>query len=263
MPTLDDHQSAKYSKILYLGDSSTGKTGSLVSLVEAGYKLRILDMDNGLDSLVAFARKQCPDKLKNVSFETVRDKFKATKLGPTIDGVPVAYTKAVDLMSKWSDGTIPSDWGEDHIFVLDSLSALGQAAYAWADNINPLAKDKRNIFFEGQKSIERVIAMLTSEQFKANVIIITHVQMKENEDTGITRGYANALGSALGPVIPRYFNTMIQAKSEGSGKSLKRTISTVSSAMVDLKNPVPFKLDQVLPLETGMKTIFEKLKEIK
>lgn len=263
MPTLDEHQSSKFSKLMYLGDSSTGKTGSLVSLVEAGYKLRVLDMDNGLDSLVAFVRKQCPDKLKNVSFETVRDKFKATRLGPAIDGVPVAYTKACDLMSKWSDGTIPSEWGEEYIFVLDSLSALGQAAYAWADNLNPLAKDKRNTFFEGQKSIEKVLAMLTSEQFKANVIVITHIQMKENEDTGITKGYANALGSALGPIIPRYFNTMIQAKSEGTGKNVKRTISTMTSGLVDLKNPVPFKLDQVLPLETGMKTIFEKLKEIK
>ena len=48
MPTLDQHQSDEYLKLIYIGDSSTGKTGSMVSLLLAGYKLYIIDMDNGV-----------------------------------------------------------------------------------------------------------------------------------------------------------------------------------------------------------------------
>ena len=51
MPSLSAHQSNDYVKLLLCGDSGSGKSGALASLVGAGYKLRILDMDNGLDSL--------------------------------------------------------------------------------------------------------------------------------------------------------------------------------------------------------------------
>ena len=53
MPKGSEHKSRKYVKLLYLGDSGTGKTGSLVSLVQAGYKLRVIDLDDGLDALTA------------------------------------------------------------------------------------------------------------------------------------------------------------------------------------------------------------------
>ena len=51
MPSLANHQSNEFTKLLIEGDSGSGKTGALASLVKAGYKLRILDMDNGLDAL--------------------------------------------------------------------------------------------------------------------------------------------------------------------------------------------------------------------
>src|SRR5262252_9685406 len=51
MPGLEDHQSNDFVKMLLIGDAQAGKTGSLVSLVKAGYRLRILDFDNKLDVL--------------------------------------------------------------------------------------------------------------------------------------------------------------------------------------------------------------------
>ena len=41
-------------------------------------------MDNGLDSLVYFARYQCPDLLANFEFETFRDIYRSTKAGPMV-----------------------------------------------------------------------------------------------------------------------------------------------------------------------------------
>ncbi len=90
MPTLTHHQSNEYTKLLITGDSGSGKTGALTPLVTAGYKLRILDMDNGLETLKQFVLRECPDKIGNVEFRTLRDKRKASPLGPVIDGQPKA-----------------------------------------------------------------------------------------------------------------------------------------------------------------------------
>ena len=54
----------KITKCILLGDSGTGKTGALASLVKAGYKLRVLDLDNKLASgiLPQVIKRECADK---------------------------------------------------------------------------------------------------------------------------------------------------------------------------------------------------------
>lgn len=253
MPTLDEHQSGDYSKLLYIGDSGTGKTGSLVSLLADGYKFKILDMDNGLDSLVYFARKQCPDMLRNVEFETIRDEYKASKAGPIIKGQPKAFVAALELLTKWSEIEDPNT-----IFVLDSGSAFGRSAFEWAKGLNPMAKDPRQWYFAAQQAVESTVAMLTAEQFRMNVMIITHVNYKELSE-GLNKGYANFIGSALGPIVAKYFNTLVMAESQGSGANTKRKIKTLPTGIIDLKVPNP-EVERELPLETGLSTLFKLLK---
>lgn len=260
MPALADLPSSKYQKLIYIGDSGTGKTGSLTSLVSAGYRVRVLDLDAGVDTLKQYVLKECPEKIGNVDYETRRDQYKANPvLGPQIIGQPKAFTESLKLMDTWTDGTKPSEWGENTIFVLDSLSNYGRAAYAWARGLNPSAKDPRQWYHAAQQGVEDTIALLTSETFHCNVIIISHVNYKEVVE-GVHKGYANAIGTALGPTIPRYFNTLVLAESSGFGKHVKRQIKTVPTGIVDLKTPITFKLDEALPLETGMATLLEKLK---
>lgn len=267
MAPLREHKDAALFKFIYIGDSSVGKTGSLVSLVKAGYKLRILDLDNGVGTLRSYAMKECPDQIDNVDSVTVRDKIKlgvsaiyGGKSGPVIDGQPKAFTQGLALMEKWDDGSVPSEWGPDYIFVLDSLSAYGKAALAWATGLNPSAKDPRQWFFAAQKGVEDTIALLTSEAFNTNVIIISHVNYKEVGE-GNSKGYVNAIGSALGPIIPRYFNTLVMAESVGFGKMTKRKIKTMPTGVVDLKTPVSHTIESELPLETGLATLVETMKK--
>ena len=114
MPSLSQHQSSTITKLLLIGYSGAGKTGALTSLVANGYKLRILDFDNGLDSLVIQCRQRCPDKLGNVEFVSVRDKLKGSSAGPIFDGQPTAFTRAMQLLDRWKDGDNdlgkPSEW---------------------------------------------------------------------------------------------------------------------------------------------------------
>ncbi len=257
MPALSDHSGSRFTRILYIGDSGTGKTGSLVSLMP-NYRLRFLDMDNGLDSLVQFAKVQCPDRLSSVDYETRRDKYRSTAAGPVISGQPKAFNDAMGLLTKWSDESDPSKWGPETILVIDSLSALGKAAFEWARGMNPTSKDPRQWFFMAQEAVEKVIMLLTSDSFETNVIVISHVNYKEITE-GVNKGYANAIGSALGPVLPRYFNTLILAESSGIGKNTRRRIKTMPTGVIDLKTPIP-TIEYELPLETGMSTLFKALR---
>lgn len=263
LPSLANHHAGKFAKLLYLGDSGTGKTGSLVSLVKAGYKLRILDMDNGLDVLRAYVTAECSDKLSNVDYETQRDQYKATPTGPKISGVAKAFVASLGLMTKWTDDTVPAEWGPNQIFVVDTLTGLGRAAFEWAKiftQVGAKGQDGRAIYGTAQQALENVLSLLTSEAFHSNVIVIAHVQFQEASD-GTIRGYANSIGKALGPIIPTYFNNMILARSHGSGKNVSRSILTAPTSMIDLKNSAPFKVDAEYPLGTGLATLFEKLKE--
>lgn len=255
MPTLDQHQSGQYTKAIYIGDSGTGKTGSLASLLADGYKFKILDMDNGLDSLVQYAKLTCPDKLVNVEYETIRDQYRSTKAGPIVKGQPQAFVKALDKLTEWSEIDDPNTF-----FVLDTLSSFGRAAFEWAKGLNPTAKDPRQWYFSAQQAVESTLAMLTGAEFKMNVLILSHINYKEVIE-GQHKGYVNAVGSAMGPTIPKYFNTLILAESSGSGTNVRRKIKTMPTGVIDLKCPSP-TVDKELPLETGLSTIVKALKEI-
>lgn len=267
MPALSAHKSASIVKLLLIGDSGAGKTGSLTSLVKAGYKLRVLDFDNGLDPLATYSKRQAPDKLANVEFRTLRDKRKGSQMGAILDGIPSAFADALKMLDKWEythDGTAvslgsPATWGPDCVLVIDSLTMMARAAYNWQDALNPAAKDKRQIFYAAQQAIENTIALLTSESFNTNVIVIAHIDYQTRDD-GTMKGFPTAVGSALGPKIPAYFNSMAMLKTSGTGQTLKREVHTLSTAMIDLKNPASFTMPSALPIDTALADFFQKVK---
>lgn len=269
MPSLTQHQSGEFTKLLLIGDSGSGKTGALTSLVKAGYKLRILDMDNGLDPLRVFVSRECPDKAENVEFRTLRDKRKATPAGSVIDGQPRAFIDALMMLDRWKyktasgeeiDYGIPSAWGPECILVLDSLTFLSDAAFAWREPLTPRSRDgkydPRAVYKDAQDAIENVLALLTGESFRCNVIVTSHVRYVDNPD-GTKKGYPTSVGSALSPSIPRYFNSTALCQTNPGGK---RTIQTVATAMIDLKNPAAFKMAPSMPIETGLADFFKTVR---
>lgn len=256
MPSLNTLTASTVVKLLLIGDSGTGKTGSVASLVKAGYAIRVLDMDNGWEALGAAIRRTCPDRLGSVEVESFRDQYVSSPFGPVIKGAPQAFVKAIKLLDKWNDFGPPATWGPGAVLVLDSLTFFSDAAYAWADAMNPSAKDKRQIYGAAQEAIEHVLALLTGPSFNTNVIVTSHIKFIDLPD-GSKRGYPTAVGQALSPTIPRYFNSVAACQTEIGGK---RTIQTVSTALIDLKNPNSFEMKKSLPIETGLAEFFEKLR---
>lgn len=269
MATLDNHQSNDYVKLLLIGNSKSGKTGSLVSLVKAGYKLRILDMDNLLDILKYMVRKECPEYLVNVESRVLRDKRKASAMGAVLDGKPSAYINAAKMIENWkykeANGTEvdlgpPADWGPDCILVIDSLSRLCDAAYDWMHMITPAGKsgqqDGRAVYGDAQDAVVDLLSMLTSEDMTCNLVVIAHVEYQDQPD-GTVKGFPQGIGKKLGPKIPEYFSSVVLY----TNKNGKRTLQTNSSPLIDLANPAPFAMEKEYPIETGLAQFFAVLRD--
>lgn len=257
MPSAADYSASRFVKMLLIGNSGAGKTGALTPLVKAGYKVRILDMDQGLDALINHVKDECPDKLGNIDYMSFRDQTEASSTGIRVRAK--ALVKAMQALEKWEDGSDPATWGEDTIFVLDSLTFLGRAALAWSKAANPSFKDGRLWYGPAQGVLEDTLATLTSEDFKTNVIVISHVDVREQKD-GTVKGFAMSVGEALGPKIPAFFNTVVLSETSGFGQKVKRRLKTFPTSLIDLKNPAPMKFEAEYPIETGLADIFKTLK---
>src|SRR5215211_7170167 len=170
MPTLEKHQSSEFTKLLLMGDSKSGKTGSLAPLALKGYKLRILDFDNGLDALAQAIKQKDPKALANVEFRTLRDERTSSPMGPIVSKAH-AFVEGVKMLDNWKyDGADlgkPSTWGKDVIAVIDSLTFMSDAAWAFREPLVPKSRegkyDVRAVYKDAQDAIESVLALLTSE----------------------------------------------------------------------------------------------------
>lgn len=265
MTLLANHQSAVATKLLLCGDSGCGKTGSLVSLVKDGYKLFILDFDNGLDFFVNLVRKECPDKLANVHYKTLVDEYGFGPSGAFVKKAD-AFTKGMNLIGKWKedDGTDLGGaytWGPDVILVVDSLSLLSRAAMHQTLALNNRLQTgpEQRDWNVAQTSVENALASLFSESVKCNVIVTAHVTQIEDAN-GIPQGFPATLGKSLSPRIPRYFNTMLYCKTSGVGANKKRIIRTAPDGTLMVKHSVAEGLPVELPIETGLSTFFKAAK---
>lgn len=268
MPKLSNHQSNEFTKMLCMGDSGSGKTGALASLVAAGYKLFILDFDNGLEPLKQFVLRDNPELIDNIEFVTLRDTIKAGAAGPVVTKAD-AFTRAIKLLDHWKykdddgnvvDHGIPADWGPDCILVIDSMTFMGDSAYNFREPLAVRGKDGqfdgRAVYGDAQDAVEGVLALVTGDNFCTNVIVNSHVKYIERQD-GTTKGFPTAIGKALSPEIPRYFNSVALFETVGN----KRTLKTAPTGLIDLKNPKPFEMLASYPIETGLAAFFAVLRE--
>ena len=271
MPSLDAHDPTQYVKGLLLGDPKAGKTGSLTSLVDAGYKLRIYDFDNLLGVLVNFVRKTCPDKIGNAAVQTFTDKLKGSDTPlkvagksvttyPLVDGHAKAFVTALKQFSYWKtpeeDLGDPASWGAETVLVVDSLTTMALAAYRYAQSFNPAAAEPQTYYFNAQQMVMNTISLLCSAQMQTNVLVLAHIDYDKNH-MGITKGFPRSIGSAINSQIGAHFNTVLLAETSGSGA---RTIKTKSTGIIDLANPLSVPVPDSLPLESGLATFFAAAK---
>jgi len=266
VPALINHHSSKTTKLLFVGDSGSGKTGALASLADAGYKVRILDLDNGIDVLrdLLTSGRYSSEAVANVEYVTITETMKniGGKLVPVKASV---WQNTTSMLSKWVDGSTDhgpiTSWDESTVLVIDSMTMLSDAAlfYILAMNGRLGQHPHQSDWGLAQALIENLLRMLYDESVKCNVIINCHIKPMGDEN-GPDRYYPNTLGKALPPKVGRYFNTVLLAQTSGRGQNMKRQIFTVSQGTVECKNTAPSKVAPSYPLETGLAQYFKAVR---
>lgn len=267
MPELGSNLEQLPVKMLLIAHSGFGKTGSLASLAAAGYKLHILDYDNGTEVLLGYLDKQY---WPNVEYETFTDKFKV--LGDkAMPLTALAWQQGIQKLDKW----ITAHNTTEHIMVLDSLTMISQAAFRHILYLNKRlgTRPYQSDFGEAQRLIEDLLAFLYSKDVKCHIIVNSHIsyiggpdpnadENKKDEQNSDTvkplQGLPTSIGKALSPNIPRYFNNMVVGKVVGEGSGALRQLYTVPMDLVPAKTSV--KLKASYPIATGLADIFKALR---
>lgn len=182
---------------LIVGYPGSGKTGALASLLDAGFKLRILDFDGNYQSLLAFAN---PKALHNLDIVTLQDKMAGSnqkgliaekgQAGPAQyvlpEGIPTAFNDALNLLTHWrykEDDEIidlgrPNTWGSDTVLVLDSLTAAAEASLLRAQkfhNRNP-GNMSFNVWGHAVSDFMRMIKLMRADSNKYHLLCLGHIR---------------------------------------------------------------------------------------
>ena len=257
MPTLDEHAETRVVKLLNVGDSKSGKTGSLASLARAGYNLYILDYDNGLDILVNLLHDD-RDTLKRIQYEALRDTIVTQNGLPRLKPLIHAYKDAGRVLQAWgAENFTPAD-----VLVLDSLTTFSEAAFNEALmlsgrlNQRPLLQDYGWL----ADSVKLFIEMITDPSLNCHVIVSSHIRYfaADEESQTQARGLPNAKGQEISRIVSRYFNSVVLTRSMGTGAATRRLITTKPQGVVEVATSNP-KTKDSYPVETGMAQLFKDL----
>lgn len=252
MPAFTDHPSSIRTKLLLVGDSGTGKTSSLATLANAGYKVNILDYDAGLDILKNYLT---PDGLKNVNYLTLKDDMtKAT-----------AWQRGRDIVFKgWKTETEDlgkvQDWSADTVLVIDSLTFMGDAAKHAAAALNgkPITGQlSQQEWGEAVRVVENFLDYITSDFVKCN-LVMTALPLPLEDDSGVSRLYPSAVTKAFSSMkVAKYFNNLFRVANRRDGTPYFRT---AGDARMACKNSAP-KI--IKPEEdANLAEIFKKLQGV-
>lgn len=284
MADLSNHQSSTTTKILVVGESSSGKTGALASLADAGYNLRIIDLDNGLDILSNMFRpgpngekpKYNPEGLARIKYKTFTEDMKLMGGDPVPTSAKV-WRAVMNFLENWSDGDEKlgpvTTWGPNDILVIDSFTMLSNAALWFIQALNGrLGKsggfDGQRDVGEAQARLEHFLQWMYSTAVKCNVVCISHVVytndfgQSPNRETkeDFSKAFPSAIGKALSPRIPRYFNTVLEVRTVGQGPGAQKRIFTKSQGMLELKTTNPGNVKDFYSLETGLAEYFKAVR---
>ena len=251
----------------------THNTGSFASLAAAGYKLRLLDLDNNSSILRNLLTKPSapyvkanPKVLENLesvlTFSEPRG-LVGGKLGITKAAVWSAVSAA---LADWKDGEganarsfgAITSWDSSSVLVIDTFTRLSQAAMNFHLAMNGRLNQKPILydFGDGQQLLRYFLEIITSPEVQCNVILSCHIDKTENKSTSQPEEYPMSIGAALGPQIGTYFGTLLKIEKIGSGEKLRRVIRTVPTSALGVKTSIPFDAKPEYDISTGLADYF-------
>jgi hypothetical protein len=211
--------------ILLMGDSGTGKTHALRTLVDMGITPFAVFTEPGMEVI---ADIPCP-KFHWCYIPPARESW-----ATMIDSAKKVNELPIDQLAKMPDlekgkhrqfiTTLErianfrcdrcgesfgdtTEWNTDRAFVLDSLSGLSIMAMSHVVGSKPV-KSVQN-WGVAMDAIEKLINKLCADT-RCWMIVTAHVERETDEITGAQQVMASTLGRKLAPKIPRFFSDVIQ-----------------------------------------------------
>jgi len=272
-------------KGLITGYPGAGKTSSLASLANAGFKLRYMNFDGNYESMLQYTKPEFRHNIDILNFED-----KLTLQGPIIGvaGMPTAFANAFKALDNWKykEGEqeynlgSSKDWGADTIVVLDGLTGLSDSAMAYARAAlnKTILNTTRAVYGVASANVGAFLSRLTSTQNTHHVIVISHLKiigpegaadgdddfaksLKEAKaDIIPTRLFPSAVGRQLPQQVAGHFPVVIAAEAKTYGNKVRRVLLADAQPNQDTKLPIQ-DLEKLgaLPIETGLLTIFDAL----
>jgi hypothetical protein len=230
-------------KVLLEGPSGTGKTyaiGKLVDwAVENKMEVFVLFTENGLETLQGYWRDRgleipanlrwhstltkplslaalmdAADKVGKLSYDSI------TKMvDPNRGGENNAFYKILAACANFPDDRTgqkfgPVDaFGVNKIFVIDSLSELGNAAFKMVIGSKPTASQPD--YGVAQNNLMNFLRLCT-QGIACTFVITAHVERQQDEITGGIKLMTKAIGKALANDIPQLFSDVIYTVREGT-----------------------------------------------
>lgn len=226
--------------VLLEGVTGAGKTFCLRTLIEAGITPFIIATEPGIAAslgdippekchwhYIAPALPQWSDilanakKINTMSFEALTQikSIDKEKYGQFLEVVSSCANFVCDRDGK-SYGSVDS-WGTDRALVVDSLSGVNIMAMDLVVGAKPVkAVGDWGVAMD---NLERLINRWTCG-VSCHFILTAHLEREKDEVSGGTTVMVSTLGQKLAPKIPRFFDDVIQCKSE-QGKFFWSTMS--------------------------------------
>jgi len=274
MPSFDNYPESDLIKGIYLGDTGSGKTGSLCSLAAAGYNVRILDLDGGAQIIKDYVTNPSSPYLQpkaglwagdkgiasRMNYVTIQETFLNKQGRPIPKGD--SWQKILDQLTEWKDGDKNfgklEQWTSREVLAVDSFSRFcdSRMYLELVMNGRALSGRQQGDYFKVQDDLERALELLVGPAVKCHVLLLCHIDYVEKDDKTV-RGMPQAMGRALGPKVGQHFNHALLAKSSGMGAGLKRKIHTQTTGVIDLKSAAPLRTKPEYDMESGLLEYFQ------
>lgn len=271
-------------KILHMAESGGGKTCALKSLLDAGYNVRVADLDNNITGLLNIIGNS-PARAR-LAYVTITEHMRLSQ-GRIFPAKAVMWPELMRLLDGWkNDDPMRGDvcdlgpvskWTEQDVLVIDTLSALGQGALHFGLQMNGAlgavrsSNESRRDIGAAQQHLRNFMMYLSDSSLRCHIIVNTHITYVRADGSGVlvlgdsenvpTKGYPSAIGRATSPEIPRYFSTILLSESVGSGAATRRKTYTVTRGNINLKNAAPLNVapeyDQTSALADYFKAVLE------
>ena len=260
-------------KVILCGESGSGKTGALAALAAAGYKLRLLDLDNNSGVLRNLLTKpSAPYVRANAKVLENLDSVLTFSEPRGLVGGKLGITKAAvwsgvsEALAGWKDGERAlgaiTTWDSSHVLVVDTFTRLSHSAMNFHLAMNGRLNQKPNLydFGDAQQLLRYFLEIITSPEVRCNVVLNCHIDKTENKSTSAPEEYPMSIGAKLGPDIATYFGSLLKVEKTGSGEKLRRVIRTVPSSALGVKTSIPFDAKPEYPLGSGLSDYFKAVR---